>query len=238
MKKIAVVLLVVFSIAFAGFAEAAKPKKRTRSANRIGAYGGALVGYSTYSGDQSGFEAALERTLTNTGADIRNLSSSTEDNDIGYQAMFGYRFLRYFGAEIGLAQFGSVESSAQGELDFGDGQGFIPTTVKLTFTAGGPIFSAVGILPLGDKFEIFGRVGYMFTSSEREFSANVNGEHSSFGGSKGDSQDPVYGIGFAWNINQVYSIRGEFQKLDEIGDARRSGEEDVTVMGLGLVVRF
>ena len=236
MKKISVVLLAVVCIAFAGFAEAAKPKKRTRNANRVGAYGGALVGYSKFSGDQSEFEAALERTLINTGADVRNLSSGTEDNDIGYQAMFGYRFLRYFAAELGLAQFGSLESTAKAELDFGDG--FVPTSVKLSFSAGGPIFSAVGILPIGDKFELFGRLGYMFTSSEREFSANVDGEHSSFGGAKGDSQDPVYGIGFAWNINQVYSIRGEFQKIDEIGDAARSGEEDVTVMGLGLLIRF
>ena len=236
MKQISVVLLAVISIAFAGFAEAAKPKKRTRSANRIGAYGGAMVGYSEFSGDQSGFEAALERTLTNTGADIQNLSSSTEDTDIGYQAMFGFRFLRYFAAEIGLAQFGSLESSAKGDLDFGDG--FVPTSVKLSFSAGGPIFSAVGILPIGNKFELFGRVGYMFTSSEREFSANVDGEHSSFGGAKGDSQDPVFGVGFSWNINQVYSIRGEFQKLDSIGDPNRSGEEDITMMGLGLLIRF
>lgn len=236
MKKISVVLLAVVCVAFAGFAEAAKPKKRTRNANRIGAYGGALVGYSKFAGDQSGFEAALERTLINTGADIQNLSSGTEDNDIGYQAMFGYRFLRYFAVEIALAQFGSLESRAQADLDFGDG--FVPTSVKLSFSAGGPVFSAVGILPIGEKLELFGRAGYMFTSSEREFSANVNGEHSSFGGAKGDSQDPVFGIGFAWNINQVYSIRGEFQKIDSVGDAARSGEEDVTIMGLGLLIRF
>ena len=236
MKKISVVLLVVFSILFAGFAEAAKPKKRTRNANRIGAYGGALVGYSMYSGDQSGFEEALRETLENANADIRNLSSSTEDSDIGYQAMFGFRFTRYFAAEIGLAQFGTLSSTAKAELDFGDG--FVPASVMLEFQAGGPIFSAVGILPIGDKFELFGRLGYLFTSAEREFTARVDGESGGFGSAKGDSQDPVYGIGFAWNINQVYSIRGEFQKLDSLGEANRSGEEDLTVVGLGLIVRF
>lgn len=238
MKKISVVLLVVFSIAFAGFAEAAKPKKRTRNANRIGAYGGALVGYSTYSGDQTAFEEALERALLGLNADVTNLSSSTEDNDIGYQAMFGYRFMRYFAAEIGLAQFGTLSSSAKADLDFGDGQGIVPGTVRLSFTAGGPIFSAIGILPIGSKFELFGRLGYMFTSSEREFTANINGESGSFGSAKGDSQDPVFGIGFAWNINQVYSIRGEFQKLDSLGQRDRTEEEDVTVIGLGLLIRF
>ena len=37
MKRVTVVLLVAISVAFAGFAEAAKPKKRTRNANRVGA---------------------------------------------------------------------------------------------------------------------------------------------------------------------------------------------------------
>jgi OOP family OmpA-OmpF porin len=235
-KKISVVLLVVFSFAFAGFAEAAKPKKRTRNANRVGAYGGAQVGYTNFSGDTSAFEASLERSLINSGADIRNLSSSSQDSDIGYQAVFGFRFIRYFAAEIGLAQFGTLSSTAKAEMDFGEG--FVPASVSLTFKAGGPIFSAVGILPIGDKFELFGRLGYLFTSSEREFTARIDGESGGFGSSKGDSQDPVYGVGFAWHINQVYSIRGEYQKLDSLGDPSRSGEEDLTVMGLGLIIRF
>jgi opacity protein-like surface antigen len=236
MKKISVILLVVLGVALAGFAEAAKPKKRTRNANRIGPYGGALVGYSMYSGETDDLEAALRQTLINSGAAIQNLSSSTEDTDIGYQAMFGYRFHRFFSAELSLAQFGSLSSTAKADMDFGDG--FVPTSVKLSFTAGGPMISAIGILPIGDKFEFFGRLGYLFTSSEREFTSRIDGESGSFGSSKGDSQDPVYGVGFAWHINQVYSIRGEFQKLDSLGEATRSGEEDVTVAGIGLTVRF
>ena len=59
MKKLSVILLVVVSFAFAGFAEAAKPKKRTRNANRVGAYGGALVGQSSFAGDQTENEAGL-----------------------------------------------------------------------------------------------------------------------------------------------------------------------------------
>jgi hypothetical protein len=45
-------------------------------------------------------------------------------------------------------------------------------------------------------------------------------------------------VGFAWNISQVYSIRGEFQKLDQLGQENRTGAEDLTVIGLGLIVRF
>ena len=69
MKKLSVILLVVSSVAFAGFAEAATPKKRTRNANRIGPYGGALVGYSNYTGDQTrATKQALDRHARSTPA--------------------------------------------------------------------------------------------------------------------------------------------------------------------------
>jgi hypothetical protein len=236
MKKLSVILLVVLGLVFAGFAEAAKPKKRSRNANRVGAYGGVLVGQSNYSGDQSVNEQGLRDTLNGAGVPIQNLSSSTTDSDIGYQATFGYRFNRFVAAELGLAQFGSLSSTARADMDFGGG--FVPVSVKLNFSAGGPILAVVGILPINDKFELYGRLGYLFTSSERELSSRVDGESGTFGSAKGDSQNPVYGVGFAWHINQVYSIRGEFQKLDQLGQEDRTGAEDLTVLGLGIIVRF
>jgi hypothetical protein len=235
-KKLSVLLLVVVSFAFAGFAEAATPKKRTRNANRIGAYGGALIGQSSFSGDQSDNEAGLVDQIVQTGAPFQNLRSETKDSDIGYQATFGYRFNRYFAAELGLAQYGELKSTARADMDFGGG--FVPASLSLTFAAGGPIMSAIGILPLGERFEAYARLGYLFTSSERELSSRVDGQAGSFGSAKGDSQNPVYGLGFAWHINQIYSIRAEFQKLDNLGQENRTGEEDITVAALGLIVRF
>jgi hypothetical protein len=236
MKKLSVILLVVASFTFAGFAEAATPKKRTRNANRVGAYGGALFGQSNFSGDQSDNEAGLINRIVQAGFPTQNLRAGTEDSDLGYQATFGYRFNRYFAAELGLAQFGDLKSTARADIDVG--QGFVPASVTLAFRAGGPIVSAIGILPISEKFEAYARLGYLFTSSERELSSRVNGEIGSFGSAKGDSQNPVYGLGVAWHFNQVYSLRAEFQKLDNLGQENRTGEEDITVAALGLIVRF
>jgi opacity protein-like surface antigen len=236
MKKIPVILVVALGFAFAGVAEAATPKKRTRNANRVGPYGAALLGYSNYTGDQSESELELIDILTDTGAPFQNMTSSTENTDFGYQATFGYRFTRYFAAELALAQFGELKSTAKADMDFG--QGFVPTSVSLSFATGGVLISAVGILPFNDKFEMYGRLGYLLTSSERELSSRVDGQSGGFGSADGDSQDLVYGIGFAWHINQIYSIRSEFQQLDQIGQENRTGTEDLTVIGVGLIVRF
>jgi hypothetical protein len=239
MKKLSIIVLVTLSVAFAGYADAAGKKKHTRSANRVGAYGGAHIGYTSFSAHGAAAdEDALENTLINTGATIANLTSGTEDTDFGYQATFGYRFHRYFAVELGLAQFGSSFSSASADMDFDDGAGVVPVTVKLSYSAGGPVMSAIGILPFNDKFEVFARLGYLFTSTSREFSARVDGDTNTFGSAKGDSQDPVYGIGFSWHINQVYSVRGEYQQIDSVGETNRTGEEDLKVFGLGVVIRF
>lgn len=236
MKKLSVIVLVVIGLTFAGLAEAAKPKKRTRNANRVGAYGVILVGQARYTGDQSGLEQELVDFFGNRTDPTRNISVSSETEDIGYQATFGFRFNRYFAAELGLAQYGELSSTVRGEIDQGDG--FIPANVKFAFNVGGPVISAIGILPLGEKAEIYARAGYLFASSERTISARVDGQNGGASSAKGDSQEPVFGIGFAYHINQVYSIRAEYQKIDSVGQEDRTGTEDLNIVGLGFMIRF
>jgi opacity protein-like surface antigen len=236
MKKLSVILLAVITVAFAGLVDAA-PKKRTRNANRIGPYGMGALGHSTWTGDQSSAEGfVLEEFAAFAGVPADEVTLKTEENDIGYNFTFGYRFSRYFAAELGLAQFGSVESS--GHADAQTSQGPVPVTIKFAFSAGGPMFSAIGILPINEKFELYGRVGYLFTSSERELTSRVDGGRGNlFGSIKGDSQDVVLGVGGAYNVNQMYAVRLEYQKL-ELGEAGNTGEEEVNVVSLGMVVRF
>jgi len=230
MKNLPVIALAVLSVALAGFCEAA-PKKRTRNQNRIGPYGTAFIGQTSFTSDQSVNEQVLLSIIEDNGIPMEDIDIETEDNDVGYQLAFGYRFHRYFAAEIALAQYGELSSLARGTID-GD-----PSSGELTFSATGPVFSAVGILPLGENFELYARAGYMFASVEREFALRVDGQNAGSLSAKGDSQNLVYGAGLAWHINQVYSIRAEFEKLDDVGTSR-AGEEDLESLSIGLVMRF
>jgi opacity protein-like surface antigen len=237
MKNTSVVLLAVLGVAFSAYAEAAKPKKRTRNANRVGPYAMGFAGQTTYTSETTEDEQIATDILLSLGPDaVQNVAVSTEDSDIGYQAAFGFRFNRYVAAELSLVQLGETVSTAKADMDFGTG--FLPSKVDLSFTVGGPLMSIVGILPINDRLEVFGRVGYLFSSSKREVQLRVDGDNAGFGSSKGDSQDVVYGAGASFNFGQVYSLRLEYLQLDELGDAERSGTEDANMIGLGLVVRF
>src|SRR6478735_3957906 len=178
--KHSMILFVALGLVFSGLAQAATPHKRTRNQNRVGPYGAAFVGQTNFKDDQSNNEQTLEDILALNNVPFQNLSSKTEEKDIGYQATFGYRFHRFFSAELGLVQYGEMVSSANAELDFPDDEptGFLPSKVSLGYRVGGALFSGLAILPLGDKFELYGRVGYLFANSEREFISKVEGQQT------------------------------------------------------------
>jgi opacity protein-like surface antigen len=236
MKKLSVIMLVIVSLSFAAFAEAAKPRKRTRNANRVGPYGAMLLGQARYVEDQSGLEQSLIDFFSDRSDPTRNISASSKTEDIGFQLTFGFRFNRYFAAELGLVQLGELSSSVRGEVD--QGNGFVPLDLKYTFNVGGPMISVIGFLPLGEKAEIYARAGYLFSSSEREISARLDGQRAGSNAARGDSQDPVFGAGFAYHFNQVYSLRAEYQKLTDVGQEQRTGAEDLNIIGLAFLMRF
>jgi opacity protein-like surface antigen len=236
MKKTPVVVLAVLAVAFSAYAEAAKPRKRSRNADRIGPYAVGFAGQTTYTSDGTEDEGlATEILLSFDSSDERNLSSSTDDSGLGYQAAFGYRFNRHLAAELTLLQLGEMVSTARGELDFGTG--FQPSSTELAFKAGGPMVSALGILPISDRLEFFGRVGYLFASSRRELRARIGDERGNLGSGRGNSQDLILGAGFSVHFGQVYSLRVEYLRMGEVGDGD-SGSEEANMIGAGLVVRF
>lgn len=237
MNRTAIALLAVVGVALAGYAEAAQPKKRTRNQNRIGPYAVGFLGHTSYTSDFSRDEdIAVDLMLQFEPFEVQNLRTSTDDSAVGYHAVFGYRFTRHIAAEISLVQLGKATSRANAELDFGGG--LQPSTLSFTFNAGGPMISALGILPLNDKFELFGRLGFLLADAKREARIRVGNERAYLGSAKGNSDEVIFGGGASYHFNQQYSLRLEYLKFDSLGDPQRSGTEDANQVGLGLVVRF
>ena len=86
--------------------------------------------------------------------------------------------------------------------------------VELNHTAG--VF-ALGILPLSQRFDLHGRIGYQNT----EFDAP---------GGDADSDGLAYGIGGAFNLSERFAVRADVTRLE--------GDVDADTVSLGAVVRF
>lgn len=237
MKTFPVTVFVVLALMFAGLAEAAGPKRPPKGyQNRIGPYAVGSLGMTNYTGNQDFTESLILDFMT-LGNPAQNLQASSDTSDLGYEATFGYRFHRFFAFELGLYSYGDLVTSTSGEVDYPElPGGFVPATAELSFSGNGVLMSAVGVLPIKQKFELFARVGYLFASVKQEFVSKANEQTVLAGSFRDDEQELVYGLGVSWSITPGYAIRAEYQILDDLGGDE--GSEDLELLLLGLQVRF
>jgi len=69
----------------------------------------------------------------------------------GFKLFGGYRFTPHFGVEAGYADLGSAEA----------GQGVVNVQAEVT----GWNAEAVGVAPVGERFEVFGKAGLFFAAT-------------------------------------------------------------------------
>jgi opacity protein-like surface antigen len=236
MKKVPVILLVAMALLMAGIAEAAPKKKRTRNANRVGPYAGAMVNMSSYTTEQDIDDQGVIDFFAQQGIPFSNVSETSDDSNMGYEAVFGYRFNRYIGAELGLMKAGEMKSKLNG--DFGPPGSTVPGYLSIDYSFSGPVFSVIGILPLHDKFEFYGRAGLLFAGADRNIKVRIGDDVTNLGGNRGDSSDLIYGGGMQYHINVMFTVRAEYMMFRDIGDPQTTGVEDLNNIGLGLIVRF
>ena len=122
----------------------------------------------------------------------------TDSGDIGgVTGRVGYRFNPNFAVE-GEGTFGVEDDD----------------TVELEHAVGA---YAVGILPLGQRFDLHGRVGYQQT----EFDTPLGGA---------DADGLAYGVGATFNVTERFGVRADYTRLE--------GDLDTDTIGLGGVVKF
>ncbi len=115
-----------------------------------------------------------------------------DDEDTGFKAFGGYQFHRNFAVEANYTVFGDTEDNIAG----------IDTEVE--FDSFG--VSLVGIAPIADRFDLFGKLGFAY------WDARVKA--SGFGSDDEDGTDLSYGLGARFNFNEQVSARLEYEGID------------------------
>lgn len=140
--------------------------------------------------------------------------SSCDDKDTAWKAFLGYRFNRNFGAEATYINFGKYS----GTVTFGGSS----ATVNADATAWG--LAAVGFFPVGNQFELFGKIG--FVRGESEADVTVGGTSVQVG-DKGTELH--YGVGGIYNFSRNLGVRLEWENVNDA---------DLSVLSIGLQYRF
>jgi opacity protein-like surface antigen len=235
MKNAAVIVFTLVCVVTASLADAA-PKKRRQ--NRQGPYVALHVGMTRYA-SASPDEQRLADIIDDPSIPAENVVIGSDTSDVGYALAFGYRINRWAAVEVGLAQWGKLTSTATANLDLpGDNQGFLPAKVQFGFKVGGAVFTGKGIWPINDYFELYGRVGILFASTTRDYLQQIGTGNTISGSIKGNSQNLVLGAGAHYNINAMYTMTFDYERINGVGDSTLTGTEDFSQLSLGLIVRF
>ena len=138
------------------------------------------------------------------GGDFGQTDVEDIDEDTSWKILGGYQINRTFAVELGYANL--FDKSISG--------------VDVEVTA----WDLVGVasFPLGDKFSVFGKLGFAMWDAE----ASLPG----FGSVSDDGTDLTFGVGLQYDVSRNLGIRGQWQRYDVEGDA--------DLLSIGLIYRF
>ena len=180
-----------------------------------------------YVGGSFGQSTANDFNGSDIDADLATIgitsSTSTDDSDTGWKVFAGYRFMKYLAVEGAYTDLG--EFTAHSTVT-SPSAGIVDSSIETDAWT----ISALGILPLGDSFSLFGRVGVNIWSADYSDTFTIGGIPGS-ASEDDDGTDWVYGVGAAWNFTNNLSLRGEWERYD-------LGDGDVDLWSAGLSWNF
>ena len=184
-----------------------------------GWYLGAGVGRSD-ARDLSG----IDSTLAGYGITSR---SSIDDSATAWKLFGGYQVNKHFGLEGGYADLGRYDINSSVTAP-GAGPGAGNWEADNVWS-----LAAVGYLPIHDRFSAFGKAGLAYS--------RVNFTHSSPGAAVNASDNttnPLFGLGLKYDFTKNASVRGEFERYQNLANASTTGETSVNVWSLGMQYLF
>ena len=152
-------------------------------------------------------------------------SASLDDSDTSFSLTLGYKINPNFAIEGGYIDLGELTVNA-----VSDGTGFLyapgPVTVKIE--ADGLFFDAKGILPLNEKFSLYGKFGLLMWDEKGTLS-DVTGSISA----DDDGTDIFFGVGASFNLTEKIALNGDFSRYQVDEDS-----VDVDVLSIGIQFGF
>lgn len=130
--------------------------------------------------------------------------------DTSWKIFGGYRINRNFAAEGFWGEWGEISVRS----------GAVTATGEIrTFGIAG-----LGILPLGQQFELFGKLG--LGSTKQKVSASGPGVTIT---DRDTGSELLYGFGATYNFSRNFGVRAEWERLND---------SEVDIMSIGLEYRF
>ena len=203
----------------------------TATAAEDGFYVGAGVGYGSMSIDSQKIDRILDSALTPTGYAVTD--SNVDDGASPWSALVGYRFMKYVAVELGYIDLGNADYT--GIVSDGlDTAG----RVKAQWEASGWPVSVLGIWPINNEWEVFGRVGlFMGDVKLKAKAVDGLGDMLVRGNASNNSNEFIGGAGVNFNFLEKWTARAEWQAMPSLGNDD-TGSGDWNNIQASILYRF
>ena len=201
--------------------------------NHLHTGGNCWSGVTSFDGRD--FRISKSRIFNALGYDVLTAASELDDSDSSWDIVVGYRFMPYFAVEGGYLDLGTAGYKASGQVE--DGDGVYDTSIAGDISSSGFALSGLGILPIGESFEAFARLGFYFGDADIDFNVSGEVESESFSEKEGETEF-LWGIGGAYNFSDAWAVRLEYGQVMDVGDEELTGEYDVDRWSLGVTWTF
>jgi OmpA-OmpF porin, OOP family len=139
-----------------------------------------------------------------------------DESDTGFKVFGGYAINPYFAVELAYFDGGTAEETFRAG----------PFSASIGVDISGLVASAVGRVPLGDSFALFGKLG--FASYEGDVKLRVNGQVEAV--ESGSDEDIAYGVGAELSFG-AFALRAEYEVID-------ASDGEINMLWLGGQYRF
>lgn len=153
-------------------------------------------------------------------------TSTVYDTDTAWKLFAGYRFNKNFALEGSYADLGKATWNSTVT---------VPAAGTVNFSGKGKAWSlaALGILPVTEQFEVFGKIGAQRWNVDASVTATGGG-----GGAADSSDDSgtswLFGVGASYSFTKNLAVRAEWERYKNVGDENNTGQLDVDVWSLGV----
>ena len=190
-----------------------------------------IVGFAGGASAQNVSQGGLDQSLN----DVFGATSDLDDSDTGFGLAGGYQVNPYFAAELAYVDLGDISYQANGTVT--NGVDTFDAGLGVEQSASGPVFSILGIWPVGERFSLFGRLGFALMSVDADASVALDGETASESAGT-DRSNMMYGVGGEFSLNRNFGIRLGWDRYAEVGSEDLTGDVDIDLFSLGLRYNF
>ncbi len=182
--------------------------------------GGALGGSQQHFGG-----GQVDNALANQGL----AGSSSLDRSAGSLRLFGgYQFNPYLGLEGGYVDLGKFDYNSSISSPAAD-------TVNGHLGVTGWDLAAVGSVPLGAQWSLFGKAGALYAKTKLDASS---GGAVAAGDASHTGTSPLLGAGVSYDLTRKVALRAELDRYFHVGDSGTTGRGDIDQYTVGVVYRF